>query len=66
MKANTLNVNVMQMAANNWQLVNGNRHLATGKSMLATGCLQTTAGRKLLDSKPGKRQQLKGVRTNRP
>ena len=54
------------MAADNWQLANGNRYMATGKSLLATGCLQTIAGRKLLDSKPGKRQQVKGVRSNRP
>ncbi len=66
MRVNTLNVNAMQMAADNWQLANGNRHMATDKSLLATGCLQTMAGRKLLDSKPGKRQQVKGVRMNRP
>ncbi len=59
-------MNMVQMAAENCQLAHGNRHLAAGKSLLATGCLQTSAGRKLLDSRPGKRQQGKGLRGTRP
>jgi hypothetical protein len=66
MRITTLNMNAVQMAADNWQLAHGNHHLATGKSLLATGCLQTSAGKKLLDSRPDKRQQVKGSRTNRP
>jgi hypothetical protein len=66
MKSNSTNRNIAQLAAGNLQLENGNWQLATGKWLLATGCLQTSAGRKLLNSKPDKRQQSKGFRGNRP
>jgi hypothetical protein len=58
-------MNVVQMASGNLQFVNGNRQQTTAKWLLSTGCLQTSAGRKLLVSKPGKRQQVKGARGTR-
>ena len=66
MRLNTINRNVLQMAASNWQLSSGTGNLATGKWLLTTGCLQTFAGRKLLDSKSGKIKQNKGFNPNRP
>lgn len=66
MRINSINRNVLQLAASNWQLANGTGNLATGKWMLTTGCLQTPAGRKLLNSKTGKIQQNKGFGPNRP
>jgi len=58
-------MNIVQMAAGSWQLAKGRRQMATDKWLLTTGCLQTSAGRKLLVSKPGKRQQSGGARGNR-
>lgn len=66
MRFKSINMNVVQMAANNWHLGTGAGHLTTDKWLLTTGCLQTFTGRKLLDSKPGRRQQGKGFRANRP
>lgn len=66
MKFNSINMKVVQMAASNWQLANGTSHLATDKWLLTTGCLQTFSGKKLVDSKPGKREQTKGFRPNHP
>jgi hypothetical protein len=66
MRINTLNMNAVQMAADNWQLAHGNHHLAAGKSLLASGCLQTSAGRKVLDSRPEIRPKGNGLRVNRP
>ena len=62
MRLNSINMNIVQMAAGKWQLTNGNCQQATAKWLLTTGCLQTSAGRKLIVSKPGRRQQVKGIR----
>jgi len=59
MRLNSLNMNVVQMAAANWQLTPNIRQQATGNWLLGTGCLQTSGGRKLLASKPGKLQHGK-------
>jgi hypothetical protein len=58
-------MNVVQMAAGNLQMTNGNCQLTTAKWLLTTGCLQTSAGRKLLLSNPGRRHPGNGVRVNR-
>jgi hypothetical protein len=65
MRLNSINMNVVQMAAGKWQLANGNCHQATAQWLLTTGCLQTSAGRKLLVSKPGRRQKVKGIHARR-
>ena len=66
MKFASINMKVVQMAASNWQVANGTSHLATDKWLLTTGCLQTFSGKKLVDSKPGKRAQGKVFRPNHP
>jgi|GEM_PF-5799125 len=66
MRFSSINKNVLQLAASNWQMANGAGNLETGKWMLTTGCLQTSAGRKLLNSKPGKVKQPKKLSPNRP
>jgi hypothetical protein len=66
MKINSINKNIIQMAASNWQLANGNGNLATGKWLLTTGCLQTFSGKKLLDSKLSEKKQSKGSNLIRP
>ena len=66
MNFNSINMKVVQMAASNWQLAMGTSHMATDKWLLTTGCLQTFPGKKLVDSKPGKRVQTKGFRPNHP
>jgi hypothetical protein len=63
MKFNSINMNVVQLAASNWQLASGNGQRATNKWLLTTGCLQTAAGRRLLGSNPGWKQ-LGHIRTN--
>ncbi len=66
MKFNSINMKVVAMAAGKWQVASGTSHLATDKWLLTTGCLQTFADKKLVDSRPGKRQQTKGFRPNHP
>jgi len=65
MRINTINMNVVQMATGKLQLANCNSQLATGKWLLTTGCLQTSAGRKLLVSNPGRRHLVKDATVNR-
>ncbi len=66
MKFNSINMKVVQMAASKWEVASGTSHLATDKFLLTTGCLQTFSGKKLVDSRPGKRLQGKGFRPNHP
>jgi len=66
MRLNSINKNVLQLAASNWQLARSTGKLATGKWMLTSGCLQTFAGKKLLDSKGSKMHQGKGPAINLP
>ena len=66
MRLNSINRNVLQLAASNWQLASSTGKLATGKWMLTTGCLQTFAGKKLLDSKGSNINQSKGPAINIP
>ena len=59
MRYNSINMNVVQMAAGKWQHANSTSQLATGKWLLTTGCLQSAAGRKLLGAKPANLQHIK-------